>query len=371
MTSRFLGNIIFTKEEILSLSKVRIIKKNLVHVHGLPQNFANVEKLKMPEYFGQYGIIQKIILSKKKNKETNKTTFSVYITYSNEKEAATAILSVDSLLIEGKIIRAFFGTTKYCNYFLNNIPCSNKNKCIFLHQLIKDKDITIDSNTVFSYNEHLALAKKIIDFSNPETRCILQNMPKYNNTIFPNIDFIFLDEKEKEKYFHSSNIFYIKGETENDGNMNQKESKDSNYFEDNNNNKNNPNLLRKKLIINNSVNNSKEPNGFFIGNNPIKNLETNTENNIDLINSPVNKDKKSNNNNNNINPDDPLFLHNLFKNTIKHILLVKPFFIKLEKYIPLQKMEFDFFKKELNKNGNNINILLDGCLDCIVNKDQK
>ena len=282
-----------------------------------------------------------------------------------------AILSIDSLLNEGKIIRAFFGTTKYCNYFLNNIPCSNKNKCIFLHQLIKDKDITIDSNTVFSYNEHLALAKKIIDFSNPETRCILQNMPKYNNTIFPNIDFIFLDEKEKEKYFHSSNIFYIKGETENDGNMNQKESKDSNYFEDNNNIKNNPNLLRKKLIINNSVNNSKEPNGFFIGNNPIKNLETNTENNIDLINSPVNKDKKSNNNNNNINPDDPLFLHNLFKNTIKHILLVKPFFIKLEKYIPLQKMEFDFFKKELNKNGNNINILLDGCLDCIVDKDQK
>ena len=28
-------------------------------------------------------------------------------------------------------------------------------------------------------------------------------------------------------------------------------------------------------------------------------------------------------------------------------------------------MEFDYFKKELNKNGNNLYILLDGCLDCV------
>ncbi len=31
---------------------------------------------------------------------------------------------------------------------------------MFLHYLVKDKDIIIDSNTVFSYNEHLDLAKK-------------------------------------------------------------------------------------------------------------------------------------------------------------------------------------------------------------------
>ena len=164
----------FTKEESLSLSKIRIIKKNLVHVHGFPLSIAKVSILRKKEYFGQYGKIQRILLNHKINPETNKKLFSVYITYSNEKEASFAILSVDSLLIEGKIIRAFFGTTKYCNYFLNNISCPNMDKCLFLHKLVKDKDIIIDSNTLFSYNEHLNLAKKIIQFSNPETQNLVK-----------------------------------------------------------------------------------------------------------------------------------------------------------------------------------------------------
>lgn len=62
---------------------------------------------------------------------------------------------------------------------------------MFLHQLIKDKDIIIDSNTVFSYNEHLSLAKKIINFSSEEARKLVLSMPKPKKTIFPCIDFIF------------------------------------------------------------------------------------------------------------------------------------------------------------------------------------
>ena len=66
-----------------------------------------------------------------------------------------------------------------------------------------------------------------------------------------------------------------------------------------------------------------------------------------------------------INPNDPLTLHNIFHNSINHILAVKPFFIKLENCIPLKEMEFNYLKKDLNKNGNNIYTLLDGCLDCV------
>ena len=208
--SRFLGQIIFTKKEGISLSKVRIIKKNLVHVHGFPKSLASMEKLSQFEYFGQYGTILKTHLTFKTNPDTNKKTYSAYITYSNEKEAAFAILSVDSLLIEGKIIRAFFGTTKYCNNFLNNNICPNMNKCMFLHQLVKDRDIIIDSNTTFSYNEHLNLAKKIIQFSNKETRNLVKSSPKMIKTVFPGIDFIFLNEQEKENYLKSSDISYIR-----------------------------------------------------------------------------------------------------------------------------------------------------------------
>lgn len=359
MTSRFLGNIIFTKEEALSLSKIRIIKKNLVHVHGFPQSLAKIEKLCQPEYFGQYGTIQKTLLNQKINPETNKKAYSAYITYSNEKEASFAILSVDSLLIEGRIIRAFFGTTKYCNYFLNNTLCPNMDKCMFLHKLVKEKDIIIDSNTIFSYNEHLELAKKIIKFYNPETKNNILNIPIIKKTIFPNINFIFLNEREKEDYFNSSDISYIKGNCHNS-------NKELNLP----NNNNNPNLLWKKLpmnLINNSVNNNKDHNGYLNKNKSSENLNTNLVNNINitnLLNSRIYEEKS----NKNINPNDPLILHNIFHNSIKHILSVKPFFIKLNN-IPLKKMELDFFEKELSKNGNNIYTLLDGCLDCINDND--
>ena len=75
INSRFLGNMIFTKEEALFLSKIRIIKKNLVHVHGFPSSLANIEILGKPEYFGQYVTIQKTILTQKTNPETNKKSF--------------------------------------------------------------------------------------------------------------------------------------------------------------------------------------------------------------------------------------------------------------------------------------------------------
>ena len=61
-SSRFLGMIFFTKEEASSLSKIRIIKKNLVHVHGFPQSLANTDKLCLPEYFGHQKRIKKVFL---------------------------------------------------------------------------------------------------------------------------------------------------------------------------------------------------------------------------------------------------------------------------------------------------------------------
>ena len=353
-SSRFLGQIIFTKKEGMSLSKIRIIKKNLVHVHGFPQSLANIEKLSQYEYFGQYGTILKTLLSFKTNPENNKKTYSAYITYSNEKEAALAILSVDSLLIEGKIIRAFFGTTKYCNYFLNNNICPNMNKCMFLHQLVKDKDIIIDSNTIFSYNEHLNLAKKIIQFSDKEARNLVNIRPKMEKTIFPGIDFIFLNEQEKENYLKSSDISYIKGNYDN----NEKETSV--------NNNNSPKDIRNSLQNNEIFNIYKNSNlnEYTNKNNSIEDSKTNLENEIKLPNL-LNSSSYLEKNNNIINSNDPLILHNIFQNSINHILKVKPFFYNIKNSIPLKEMEIDYLKKELNKNGNNFYTLLDGCLDCI------
>ena len=181
-------------------------------------------------------------------------------------------------------------------------------------------------------------------------------MPKPKKTIFPCIDFIFLNEHEKENYLKSSDISYIKG---NFGN-NEKE-KETNLMLNNN-----PGYLWNQLPnnqINNSVKNKDHP-GYSNKNNSIGNLTTNIINNNNIPNS-LNNTIYGEKSNNNINPNDPLFLHNIFQSSISHILATKPFFCNIKSYISLEQMELDYLKKELNKNGINFYTLLKGCLDCI------
>ena len=331
----------FTKEDIDNLTKIRIIKKNLVHVHGFPKSLADKYILHSNEYFGQYGKIIKLVLSCKINPDNNKKVYSAYITYSNEREAAYAILCVDSLLIEGKIIRAFFGTTKYCKSFLNNSECQNLNKCLFLHQLINDKDLIIDNNSVFSYDEHLNLSKKIIRFTDPQTKDIIQKKIKPKNIKFPFIDFIFLNEEEKENYFSSGNISYIKTNPKGINNilLNEKKSQLINNCID-----------RNSLYLKNVYNNLKlNTYGFF------------------------HKNINNNNNSNFYGEINPNFFESedllkLINNCIKHILKAKPFYSKLNNY-PLKKLELDYLKKVLEKSGKNIHDIFEGCLDGLNNVD--
>ena len=53
------------KQNIESLKKIRIIEQNLIHVQGLPRSLNNTTLLQSAEYFGQYGVIRNITLSKK------------------------------------------------------------------------------------------------------------------------------------------------------------------------------------------------------------------------------------------------------------------------------------------------------------------
>ena len=162
MESRFSSLFIYDKEKTEFLKKLRIIKQNLIHVQGLPKYLVNVNILKSRKYFGQYGTIKNIIISKKINQENNKEVYSVYITYKNNIEAACAILCVDSLLIFGKIIRAFFGTTKYCNYFLNNKTCPNLKKCMtILTSIIFNLNERFIIGNIFNRNFYFILSLKL------------------------------------------------------------------------------------------------------------------------------------------------------------------------------------------------------------------
>jgi len=175
--------IFFTPEESKNLSKLRIIQKNLVHFQNFPDFLLNKELLSSKEYFGKFGKILKIVIVSKEDEITKKKQNSAYITFSNNKEAAMAILNFDSILIGENLVRAFFGTSKYCIHFLNNLECFNKEKCMFVHQLANENDY-LGVNSKFRYSEHIKLAKKIVK----------DNYFNYNN------------DKNFNSYINNSNI---------------------------------------------------------------------------------------------------------------------------------------------------------------------
>ena len=162
-------SVIFTEVESEQLSKFRIIQKNLVHFQNFPDYLYDESLLLSKEYFGQYGVITKIVLATKIDKVTKRKTNSAYLTFETKEQAAYCILSVDSIKIGDQTVRAFFGTTKYCNHFLKNYHCFNEGKCMFLHYLADQSDI-ISDNCKFGYNglvslcEGVKIARNIYDF---------------------------------------------------------------------------------------------------------------------------------------------------------------------------------------------------------------
>ena len=71
------------------------------------------------EYFGQYGKIVALTINKEQAFNSDQgQSLSAYITYSQPHEAAIAILAVDQAVRDNRLLRASFGRTKYCKYFL-------------------------------------------------------------------------------------------------------------------------------------------------------------------------------------------------------------------------------------------------------------
>jgi len=192
------------KQDMEELADARIITKNLVYIIGLSSNIAHKEKLNKYEYLGQYGTIIKIVVNRNKAYNLNSPhgpSYSAYVTYSKPYEASIAILSLDDKMIDNHIIRASFGTTKYCSYFLKGIECTNK-ECLFLHKLAGENDIikrgelTLNKNI---FNEQHKYAIKIADIYNPEVKKKIMSIKK-RKTIFPSPDIIYktiIIEKEK------------------------------------------------------------------------------------------------------------------------------------------------------------------------------
>ncbi|PJP10022.1 CCR4-NOT core ubiquitin-protein ligase subunit MOT2 [Saccharomyces cerevisiae] len=133
------------------LSGTRVIQKNLVYVVGInpPVPYEEVAPtLKSEKYFGQYGKINKIVVNRKTPHSNNTTSehyhhhspgYGVYITFGSKDDAARCIAQVDGTYMDGRLIKAAYGTTKYCSSYLRGLPCPNPN-CMFLHEPGEEAD---------------------------------------------------------------------------------------------------------------------------------------------------------------------------------------------------------------------------------------
>ncbi|KAI3507833.1 hypothetical protein L1887_22828 [Cichorium endivia] len=142
-----------TSEGRKQLSTVRVIQRNLVYIVGLPLNLADEDILQRKEYFGQYGKVLKVSISRTAAGSIQhfaNNTCSVYITYSKEDEAVRSIQSVHGFVLEGRPLRACFGTTKYCHAWLRNMPCTNPD-CLYLHEFGSQEDSFTKDEIISEY----------------------------------------------------------------------------------------------------------------------------------------------------------------------------------------------------------------------------
>ncbi|KAK1398496.1 CCR4-NOT transcription complex subunit 4 [Heracleum sosnowskyi] len=139
-----------------NLSSVRVIQRNLVYIVGLPLTLADEDLLRGTEYFALYGKVLKVSISRTAAgtiQQFPNSTCSVYITYSKEEEAVRCIQSVHGYTLEGRPLRACFGTTKYCHAWLRSVPCINPD-CLYLHETGTQEDSFTKDEIISAYTRN-------------------------------------------------------------------------------------------------------------------------------------------------------------------------------------------------------------------------
>jgi CCR4-NOT transcription complex subunit 4 len=131
------------------LQNVRVIQRNLVYAIGVPLKHCKEETLKRVEFFGKYGKILKISVNRNgvysnhhhhsSSANGGGPTGSAYVTFMEEDDSVNCIKKIDGSVLDGHVIRACFGTTKYCNAFLKYQPCNNPD-CLYLHEIGQHAD---------------------------------------------------------------------------------------------------------------------------------------------------------------------------------------------------------------------------------------
>ena len=219
---------------------------------------------------------------------------------------------------------------------------------MFLHEIAPPCDI-ITEESKFGYSEHIKLAKKIIGFGSSQSQIYVKNNANKNKTVLPTIATIY-----------QKNDILIKTK-----NHRRKKSNEINNCNDNN------------IINNNSNNDTQSSSNSFHSNSPNdynSNNEINDNINKDLsFNSILNEEYLNNYNSNDnntlfkskkksrfdftnkskdLNTNDNNNVPQIYKDIIDELSLRVSFFMPLNKYISIKKLEIDFCNNLYTKTKN-------------------
>lgn len=98
-----------------------------------------LKTLRRSEFFGQYGSIQKISISNRKNQDGQNQSLGIYVTFGKKEDAQRCIQAVNGSQNGDRTLKAQLGTTKYCSAWLRHEQCTNR-QCMFLHELGDEED---------------------------------------------------------------------------------------------------------------------------------------------------------------------------------------------------------------------------------------
>ncbi|CAL1296948.1 unnamed protein product [Larinioides sclopetarius] len=161
------------------LANVRIVQKNLVYVHGLPQEVETDEELsrRVQQIFKEFGAVIKCVINTKTNYVGSQIPrASAYVTYQKMEDALRAYKKLPSLRIEGHEIKTSLGTTKYCSNFLKNVHCP-KQDCMYLHEMA-DEELCFTKEQIQT-GQHINVGSILYD------RMIAQSIQRSNQTKEP------------------------------------------------------------------------------------------------------------------------------------------------------------------------------------------
>lgn len=140
--------------------------------------------LRSNDYFGQYGKISKLYLADMKPStyvpslgSDNSETTGIYIVYIRREDAARCISSLDGIPAPqgppGAVLKATYGTARYCEAFLKSAKCDNSN-CHGLHEWGGESD------TFTKEDMEIAYVPCIVEVYIAKARCSLTRPSEYD-----------------------------------------------------------------------------------------------------------------------------------------------------------------------------------------------